>query len=275
MTDLNSLIPPLTPGERLLFLAEKARLTNRLPLHISENNGLKDIFGTLAITDRRITIIEKKGFLSSNRTFEATFSSEYAGQAIKESMAKNSELMQQAKNKSVFSRNRWLAQNGFRVSVDILMGANLQKSVVGYVRTFTGGSKALYGKEILNIQLYHAYVDSKTRQNIENARKLKHEIDDNVPGSDNIFNVLASTSPGLMVSYLLNSEYELHIQKPITLASGVETTDFTADENKWLLPIVQKYKQNEANFYIPLLEIVNARTQEMRELIKDYENRPI
>jgi hypothetical protein len=155
------------------------------------------------------------------------------------------------------------------------MGANLQKSTKGYVYTIVGGSKPLYGKEILNIQLYHTYVDSKIRQNIENGRKLKREIADNVPGANNMLSALASTSPGLMLSYLVNSEHELHIQEPITLANGFATMDFTIDENKWLLPIVQKYKQNEANAYMPLLEIVNARTQEMQEFIKDYENQPI
>lgn len=143
-----------------------------------------NISGMLAVTDRRIFILEKKGFFSLNREFEAIFSSTYARQLIKETIAKNDALKQQAMKTSIFSRNKWLKQHGYRVCVDILTDASLEKSVRSYSKVIGEPVKIHYGKQNLFLQLYHAYLDSEIRKTLKNAGNAwmsKDELEEKLP----------------------------------------------------------------------------------------------
>jgi hypothetical protein len=261
----------LVPGEKLLFLAQNAKLTKLLPLYGSAHAGFTDIKGTLAITNQRFIITEKKGLFSANRTFEATFSPQYAAQTIKETLAKNAELTKQAAAVSGFSRTKWLVQHGFRVSVDISVAANMQKTIVGYGRVRGGVSEVLYGKEeILSIELYHAYVDKEIRQNIQAALNFKQNIEETAPNANEALKEVASITSNIAAAFFMYSTHELHLPSPLKMATS-EPIDLSAEEDQWLNQIIRNFSSNPSNPYQPLLEIINQKAEEMSTFKGNYE----
>lgn len=280
MTEPNLLFQYLVAGERLLFYSKMAELIQPLPLYGSSGSSRasSNIRGMLAVTDKRLFILEEKGFLSLNREFEAIFSSDYARQLIKEATAKNDALKQQAMQTSIFSRNKWLKQHGYRVCVDILTEASLEHSVRSYTTIISRPVKIHYGKENLFLQLYHAYPDSeikKTLKDAGNAWMSKDELEENLPGASDLLAAVADSPVGSAISCIVSSTHELRIKKPLIMAAGVETMDFASVSDRWLMPIIQVYKGKTKITYEPILEIMQAKAQEISEYIKEYENEPV
>lgn len=251
MTESDLLVQRLVNGERLLFSSEKAELTLGPPGTTGNQGPIK---GALAITDRRIYVVEKPGFFSGRREFEAIFSSNYARQLIKETTSKNDELKPLAKKVSMISRSKWLKQHGYRISVDILTDVNLDRGILARNNLF--------------LQIYHAFTDSDMRKAIENGRKANESLAETAPGVSNLLGELASSVGFTLVS----STCQLRIKQPLSMSADVAAMDFAVEGDEWLVPIVDHYKEKTDITYGPLLEIMQAKAPEISAYIKEYEN---
>ena len=143
----------LVPEEQLLFYSELAEIkehwgkatqaavsfgnTARAQQQGSGSKQTKPQIktGELAITDRRIFLVHMRGgFLSESqakREFDVIFDADYAKQRIELAKAKNEEIKQQAKGVSVFSRGKFMMKQGFETMVRVVIGASLEKAVMG------------------------------------------------------------------------------------------------------------------------------------------------
>ena len=210
----------LVAGERLLFSSQKAEL-ELLP----RRKSTARYSGALAVTDRRIYIVEKGRFFSSERKYEAVFSPNYARQLINETYA-----------------------------VDLLTGASLEKGI--------------FGKKNLLLQVYHTSAEYDTRIRIENARKTKAELANADPHVGKLLDELSSWIGPRM----FRGTCKLQIKQPLILTENAQATDLSADGNQWLVPIIDRQRQKNDVTYEPLLEIVQAKSQEISTVIKEYEN---
>jgi hypothetical protein len=94
----------LVAGERLLFSSQKAELEV-----FPRRKSCPPYTGPLAVTDRRIYIIEKAKLFSSERRYEAVFSPNYARQLIKETYAVDL-LTDASLEKGIFGKRSLLLQ---------------------------------------------------------------------------------------------------------------------------------------------------------------------
>jgi hypothetical protein len=274
LSESTLLVQNLAGGEQLLFSSEKAEIRSPQP-HERERDPVANrcmefprIKGALAITDRRIYLIQKKGVFSREGNFEAIFSPDYARQLVKETMIKNEELKQAARGlNSRFSslavfftgtnaQTEFLNKNGYKFYVDILSKVTLDRSVLG--------------QEILLLQAYHAWTDSEWSARVANMRRSKEAF----AGANKVIAGLAFLTEQVDEFGrlgLVSLTHKLRIERPLIMASEVATMDFTG-ANQWLIPIIQNYKEKTNVTYGPLIDIMQAKEQEMSEYIKEYED---
>ncbi len=154
----------------------------------------------------------------------------------------------------MISRNKWLKQHGYRISVDILTDVNFDRGILARNNLF--------------LQIYHAFTDSDMRKAIENGRKANESLAETAPGVSNLLAELASSVGFTLVS----STCQLRIKQPLSMPADVAAMDFAVAGDEWLVPIVDHYKEKTDITYGPLLEIMQAKAPEISAYIKEYEN---
>jgi hypothetical protein len=106
------------------------------------------------------------------------------------------------------------------------------------------------------------------RKAIENGRKANKSLAETAPEVSNLLAELAS-SVGLT---LVSATYQLRIKQPLSMPADVAATDFAVTGDEWLNPIMDHYKEKTDITYEPLLDIMQAKAQEISAYIKEYEN---
>lgn len=235
----------LVPEEQLLFSTEKVEIKP----HLSQAQRLAGgrvsqtrppITGAMAITDRRIFVVAMEGVFSKKPAlkFEAIYDSGYAEQLIETTKAKNEEITQQSQGMGMFARAKFMKEQGFRGDLKILTAANLQKGLIG--------------GENLVLQIFTVHMSSLGQKGKNIARKI-----------------------GKIVSYgtfdLDKIQFELRIKRPLSLSTKAVMAGSLLTGNVIMYGILKAYEGKTNVTYGPLLDIMQAKAQEIAGLVKDFE----
>lgn len=250
----------LVPEEQLLFYSEHAEIKEHwgkaAQLAISFANTAKTQqadgrptkrtkpetkTGELAITDRRIYLANirevkediRELFSSApkSRCFEVIFDPDYARQKVELAKAKNEEIKQQAKGVRVWSRIKFMKEQGFGSIVHAAVGASLDKAALG--------------EEYIKLKICRIKVGG-------------------IPAAVGSLEV----SPGI---HLSKHEWELRIKRPLNLATTVAGAALTLAGSLVLGPILMNYKPGPNVSYEPILEIFQAKAKELSAFVEELE----
>lgn len=243
----------LLPGEQLLFSTEKVNIRphltqaqklagGRVASHADMRPGgarVIDINGAMAITDRRIFVMGTEGVFSKKHVlkFEAIFDSSHAKSLTESTKEKNEEITRQAQDMGMFARSKFMKEQGYGATLNILTGVESKKSLLG------GGS--------LVLQIFTLHMSRLGQKGKDVGRTL-----------GKIFSLGTFDANKL--------HFELRIQQPlITIKKAAES--MISATHPVLYEIVNRYAGQANVTYAPLVDIMQAKAQEIAGLIKEFE----
>lgn len=240
----------LVPSEQLLFSTEKVEIKPHLtqaqkfvggratPRSSMSGARAINITGAMAITDRRIFVLGMEGVFSKKPAlkFEAIYDPDYAKTLIEATKSKNEEITQQSQDMNVFSRAKFMKEQGYSSTLKILTAVEPQKS--------------LFGGESFILQIFTLHLSELGQKGKNAARKL-----------------------GKIVSWgtfdIDKLSFELRIKQPLnTIKLAAEST---LARSTWLYEIVKRYAGKTNVTYAPLVDIMQAKAQEITGLVKELE----
>jgi hypothetical protein len=246
----------LPPNEQVLFYSEAAELKEhhgaggqavlamgrgaRAQRGLSTSSyNLKVRRGEIAITNHRIYLVDKSMGIFQEpkafRNFDAIYDPEYAKEGIELARAKNAEITQKSKGVGMLSMARFLQEQGFKRSVNVITGARLEKAVLG--------------DEYVKLKIFKVFLGQRTGLGFTNS-------------------MMKVTSLGTHSVY--NFEYELRIKKPMSIMASAAVLG-SGLVDPFLCKMINNYKSKANITYEPLLEIVQAKASELSQIIKELE----
>jgi hypothetical protein len=253
----------LEAGEHLLFSSEKAEIIQHESIAAKIGRRLavgsqtaaghdpnevrrslpppKTGWGSLAITDRRIYIASSVGLFSKHLriALEAIYDPTWAKQRIESVTASNAAIREQAKNVRVFSRGKFMAEQGYQTHLNVLTTARLQKGT--------------FGGESLLLKVYRVYVAEDIRKQMKFRARLfgdKHVM---------------------KINEML---WDLRIKRPLSIATGAAVLGLALTPlapAQWFGAILLHYKGKANISYEPILDILQAKAEELSGLVKQLE----
>jgi len=240
----------LVPSEQLLFSTEKVeikphvtqaqRLVGGRATPRSSMSGARaiNINGAMAITDRRVFVVGTEGVFSKKPVlkFEAIYDPEYARTLIETTKAKNEEITQQSQDMNVFSRAKFMKEQGFTSALKLLTGLEPQKS--------------LFGGDCYVIQIFTCHLSGLGQKGKNISRTVGKIVSFGTFDIDKI-------------------RFELRIKQPLSLIK--ETGEKMVAASTWLYPIINRYVGKTNVTYAPLVDIMQAKANEIAGLVKELE----
>jgi hypothetical protein len=240
----------LVPSEQLLFSTEKVeikphvtqaqRFVGGRATPRSSMSGARaiDIIGAMAITDRRIFVVGMEGVFSKKPVlkFEAIYDPDYAKTLIETTKAKNEEITQQSQDMNMFSRAKFMKEQGYSSTLKILTALEPQKS--------------LFGSESYVIQIFTCHLSALGQKGKNISRTLGKIVSFGTFDIDKI-------------------RFELRIMKPLATIKLVAESAVAG--TTWLYQIVNRYAGKTNVTYAPLVDIMQAKAQEIAGLVKELE----
>jgi hypothetical protein len=246
----------LAPNEQVLFYSEAAEIKEHhgvggqaaLAFGFGTRNKRDRSTGThklivktgeIAITNHRVYLVDKTlGFFTEPqavRNFDAIYDPEYAKAGVELARAKNAEIAQKAKGVGYLSMGKFLQEQGYKRSVNVITGASLEK--------------AKLGEEYLKLKIFKVFLGKRIGLGFVNSMMKVNTL-----GTYDAF----------------NSEFELRIKKPMSiLASAMVLGSALVDP--FLCKMIYSYKSKTNITYEPLLEIVQAKASALSQIIKELE----
>jgi hypothetical protein len=248
---MDELTQNLVPGEQLLFSTEKVNIKPHLTQaqklaggRVTSKTSMSgaraiDINGAMALTDRRIFVMAMQGVFSKKPVlkFEAIYDSGYAKTLIEATKTKNEEITQRSQDMSVFSRAKFMKEQGYSGTLKILTAVEPQKS--------------LLGGESFILQVFTLHLSELGQKGKNIARKLGKVFSWGTFDIDKL-------------------RFELRIKQPLsTMKMAAESV--VAGSMSVLYEIVKRYAGKTNVIYGPLMDIMQAKAQEIAGLVKEFE----
>jgi hypothetical protein len=250
---MDELAQNLVPTEELLFSTEKVNIKpylsqaqrlagGRVASHTDMRpSGARviDINGAMAVTDRRIFVMGMEGVFSKKPVlkFEAVFDSNYAEALIESTKEKNEGITQQAQGMGMFARGKFMKEQGYSATLNILTGVESKTSLLG------GGS--------LVLQIFTLHMSRLGQKGKDVGRKLGKIFSWGTFDADKL-------------------HFELRIKQPLITVKKVAESVIGAT-HPVLYEIVNRYAGQTNVTYAPLVDIMQVKSQEIEGLVKEFE----